>query len=97
MMTRVLLLLCLLVSGCTTVKLKSGFMSYNHWGEEYAGTVCNINYLGYIATENPSFWFVAPFLIIDIPLSLVADTFVLPFDLATENKPNQSSCRVTEF
>lgn len=83
----------LLLSGCMTVVNKQ---IPRHWGAEYAGTVCDLRYLGETATDSKT-WIFSPLLLIDVPLSLVADTLVLPVDLLSENRNSQYDCQLIQW
>lgn len=83
--------LALALSACTTLKYKAW---HEDWGEPYVGTVCNFKFLG-MAAMIPPLWFTAvPLLIVDLPLSLAADTLVLPADLTAERPEEAYSCRI---
>jgi|SRR6266850_442552 len=86
------LLIASLSGGCTTlaVKHKEGV------GYPFAGTremPCNFAVSLYFFPIGLLAW---PFIIIDIPLSLIADVIFLPFDLAADRIPERNrSCKST--
>ncbi|HSW13898.1 MAG TPA: YceK/YidQ family lipoprotein [Solimonas sp.] len=83
----------LLLSGCMTVVNKQ---IPRHWGAEYAGTACDLRYLGETVTDSKA-WIFSPLLLIDVPLSLVADTLLLPIDLLSENHEGQRDCALVQW
>lgn len=83
----------LLLSGCMTVVNKQ---IPRHWGAEYAGTFCDVKYLGATVTDSKA-WIFSPLLLIDTPLSLLADTLVLPADLLSENREHRYDCQLIQW
>jgi uncharacterized protein YceK len=63
-------------SGCATYQSKDA----GHWGKFYSGTRCDFEYIGGLSTASPVWWLLLPFPLLDLPLSLVGDTVVLPVD-----------------
>jgi len=85
------LLIATLSGGCTTLMEKHG----KGLGTPFAGTRemdCNFAMALYVF---PIGLLALPFIIIDIPLSLTADILLLPFDLASDNKPQRNPCKST--
>jgi uncharacterized protein YceK len=79
---------CLALCGCGTIATKA---SGEAWGNPYSGTrssVCSFTD-GLSKGQRPEKLFL-PVLLIDAPLSFIADTVVLPVDLI---RWNPSSCR----
>lgn len=83
-----------LVSGCATILTKTN----QDQGHVYSGFVCNIKGLSMILEPPLSLSvLLLPVFVIDLPLSLVADTFFLPADL---NKPSSRfnyQCKMLEW
>lgn len=84
-----MLLFAALCSGCMTVLTKNA----GELGLPYSGAGCDAQFLGSIfgdAATEPTLLFLAIPALIDLPLSAVADTVLLPIDLATT--PKDSRC-----
>ena len=75
------------IAGCSTVLSKGN----NGWGAPYSGTECAAETMGGIL-ESPLFLILLPFAIIDLPLSFVADTLVLPGDLWARKSERNVNC-----
>ena len=84
----------LLTTSCSTTATKLNSYSYTSedkelqnykyaWGCEFSGTVYNTYKLGSIPQqpENSDEFLLIPFYLIDIPLSLIFDTILLPADV----------------
>jgi len=79
-----------LSGGCTTLNVKY----VEGVGYPFAGIremPCNFAISLYLAPIGLLAW---PFMLIDIPLSLIADVLFLPFDLAANREPERDrSCK----
>jgi uncharacterized protein YceK len=99
---------CLLIvgSGCGTISYQRGNRGPGPLKVKssgvYGGVKLDGKYLyACVAPENPVapvFWAMAPFVIIDLPLSFVADTIILPYTIPkamrqqeTKTEPNHTS------
>jgi uncharacterized protein YceK len=87
--TIVVVALLFAASGCSTIAAKA---SRKDWGNEYSGTSCDLTLLVYALVFFPIGTLFVPLVLADIPLSLVADTVVLPIDLASENPDIEGGC-----
>lgn len=76
------------IAGCSTVLSKGN----NAWGSPYSGTECAAETIGNLF-ESPLFLILLPFAIIDLPLSFVADTLVLPKDLWDRKSDRRVNCQ----
>jgi uncharacterized protein YceK len=77
-------LLALLCSGCGTVITHTGSgsdMGYHRDGV-YRGTVADCGAIMAPFMGEARLWFFLPLGLVDLPLSLTADTLILPFDVA---------------
>ncbi len=75
----------------TTACATSHTKDRGSWGSPYSGIQCDSEWtVGLLGA--PVLWIFLPFAIIDIPLSLVADTLVLPYDLAVKTKDRKVEC-----
>lgn len=73
--------LAFMLCGCSTIASKDA----EGFGRPYSGIACDGRYLlaNTIKAESVVQLLFVPFILIDLPLSLVADTVVLPIDLVT--------------
>ena len=72
-----------IITGCST--LKTNFDDKEpQWGNEYSGTNCATK-TTLITLALPYYWWAFPFSLLDTALSFVADTILLPFELAADN------------
>jgi uncharacterized protein YceK len=103
---RVMCCLLLITSGCGTIEYQKGNRGPGPLRVKgsgvYGGVKLDGQYLyACIAPENPVapiFWAMAPLVIVDLPLSFVADTVMLPYSIPKAMKtqtekmePNQAS------
>jgi uncharacterized protein YceK len=81
-------ILALELCGCSTFLSKDA----EGFGRAYSGVACDS---GYVANLFKLGWgahlVLLPYIVIDLPLSFVADTIVLPVDLA-KPRPQQTQC-----
>ena len=82
------ILLAASLSGCGTIMSKG---MGGDWGNPYSGTACSATAIVAVTFGIPGGFLLAPFMLIDIPLSLVADTVLLPADLVMDERPSASS------
>ena len=76
-------LLALLCSGCGTVITHTGSgsdMGYHRDGV-YRGTVADCGAILAPFMGEARLWFLLPLGLVDLPLSMAADTLILPFDV----------------
>jgi uncharacterized protein YceK len=81
----------LILSACATISSKTD-KYHSNVGHPYSGTQCEINIIDLYSSLFPP---LLPFLIIDLPLSLVADTLILPVDLAKFKSMNAECGGIT--
>lgn len=84
--TVVVTFLLLATGGCGTYLAKDN----SGWGAPYAGTQCALG-LPANLVERPLYVFL-PFAILDIPVSAIADTLVLPVDLLKKSAERRVDC-----
>ena len=84
----VLVVSALLLSGCATSQSKSE----GHWGALYSGTRCDLKFIGGLSAAAPVWWIFLPFTLVDLPLSFVADTVVLPIDFRSTPRSAAPLC-----
>lgn len=77
-----LTLLCL-ISGCSTFMSKSA----GDWGVPYSGTQCAVE----LVRDDDTIW-KFPYAFVDVPLSLVTDTLLIPFDLHQSLESQRARC-----
>lgn len=86
----IIVVFILQLTGCSSIGTKAADQSkaYGGFGVVYAGTRTNFDLFGWYfncVSKEPVMLFLSPLMIpvvIDIPLSFVADTILLPIDLA---------------
>lgn len=92
-LTAFILACSLLLSGCSTILSKT----QGDEGHLYSGFVCNIKGMSKILEEPVGFSIVLlPIFVIDLPLSLLADTLFLPADFSakkTKSMNHSASCK----
>jgi len=82
-----ILLVASLLDGCTTLNSKH----LDGVGYPFAGMGDTPSNFDCSIAWGPLGWIALPFVVIDIPLSLVADIFFLPFDLTfRKSEPRRS-------
>jgi len=82
-------LLLILISGCSSLEMHKKIESsqFREYGHPYAGFQNSLTtFPCNLATSGSVMFLSIPFIILDIPLSLVSDTLFLPWDLASETK-----------
>src|SRR5687767_2365744 len=82
----IILVSLFLLSGCGTIETKKA----GAWGQKYSGTRCDFQTMQHVGKKIPVLGHIllSPWVI----LSATADTFLLPFDLASSTKPVYSGC-----
>ena len=78
------LLLILCLTGCGTIFSKSG-EDGKHWGKVYTGVQCSTQMAG-VSLEKGSTLILFPLTLIDMVVSAVTDTLILPIDLIVTPK-----------
>lgn len=87
------ILLILLAQGCASFNAHYG--ADNEFGHPYSGLENAITHAPCLTLLSGTVLFLpAPFILADIPLSLVADTILFPFDLAAE--PAKERAEITK-
>lgn len=80
-----ILLLFVVVLKCSSIREHG--MGANHWGHPYLGTQSSIAYFSCrVSLASIAFYIPMPFLVLDIPLSFVLDTILLPGDLLLKSE-----------
>ncbi|WP_340620247.1 YceK/YidQ family lipoprotein [Xenorhabdus siamensis] len=78
-----LLLLSATIFGCSMLIGCSSIMTHSGPNQGYySGAQANINML----KDDKTGWFLKPFLAVDLPLSALLDTLLLPYDYAFSNQ-----------
>jgi len=73
------LLLILCLTGCGTIFSKSG-EDGKHWGKVYTGVQCSAQ-MASVSVEKASTLILFPLTLVDMVISAVTDTLILPIDL----------------
>ena len=78
------LLLILCLTGCGTVFSKAGDDG-RHWGQVYTGVQCSTQMVSISAGSGTVMTLILlPFTLVDVVISAVTDTLILPIDLAVK-------------
>ena len=90
-----LLILIVLLSGCGSIlsKLPRGEKA-DGWGTPYSGVRCSSELISVSATTYKPLRLALPFAVVDLYLSAIVDTVLLPADLIIERKQYTNYCNI---